>query len=38
MPPDRDEDDLDGVMLSHRRGSRFESPQLDFFGSQPRRR
>ena len=37
-PPDQDADDLDGVMLSHRRGSRFESPELGFFGYQPRRR
>jgi hypothetical protein len=37
-PPDHDEDDLDGVMLSHRHGSRFESPERDFFGSQLRRR
>ena len=37
-PPVHDEDDLDGAMLSHRRGSRFESPELGFFGYQPRRR
>ena len=37
-PPDHDEDDFDGAMLSHRRGSRFESLELGFFGYQPRRR
>jgi len=37
-PPVHDDDDLDGAMLSHRRGSRFESPELGFFGYQPRRR
>jgi hypothetical protein len=36
-PPDHDEDDLDGAMLSHRR-PRFESPGPGFFGYQPRRR
>jgi hypothetical protein len=37
-PPDHDADDLDGVMLSRRRGSRFGSPELGFFGYQPPRR
>jgi hypothetical protein len=38
-PPDRNNDDeLDGVMVSHHRGSHFESPELRFFGYQPRRR
>jgi hypothetical protein len=37
-PPDHNEDDLDGVMLSRHRGSRYESPEPGFFGYQPRRR
>ena len=37
-PPDHDADDLEGVMLSHRHGSRSESPELGFFGYQPTRR
>lgn len=37
-PPDHDDDELDGVMLSHRRGRGLESPESGFFGYQPRRR
>jgi hypothetical protein len=37
-PPVHDEDDLDGAMLSHRHGTRFEGLEQGFFGYQPRRR
>ena len=37
-PPVHYEDDGDGAMLSQRRGNRLESPELGFFGYQPRRR